>query len=68
MTRFQKWVLRWMRDEQHGAFRFRNRWIWPQDVRQDAELAELIYQFTHAPRRSDEAELDEVTDSQGNPL
>ena len=66
MTRYQTWILRWMRNEQHGAFRFRDRWIWPQDVRRDAELAERIYQFTLAPRArcgNDEAELlDEVGD------
>jgi hypothetical protein len=36
---------------------------WPQDVRRDAALAEQIYQFKHAPGRSDEAKLlDEVDD------
>lgn len=62
MTRYQIWVVRWMRDQRQSAVRFGNQWIWPQDVRRDAELAERIYQFTQAPRRSDEAELDEVAD------
>jgi hypothetical protein len=47
-----------MRDQQHGAVRFGEQWIWPQDVRQDAQLAEQIYHFKHAPR---EVELDELT-------
>jgi hypothetical protein len=42
MTERQTFVLAIFRDTSAGAMRFDDRWIWPQDIRDDAALADRM--------------------------
>jgi len=43
VTAFQLYMLDYLRQRGAGAVRVAGLWLWPEDVRRDARLAERVY-------------------------
>jgi len=50
MTATQKQVLRFWNDQRIGAVPFEGKWIWPHDIRKDADLADRYWATIEAGR------------------